>query len=102
LAAARSAGAAGILGGAGGGRGNRWRGGAILLSRTAYFNLKSSSFTSTFSPSFGIGSFRVHSTPCATSRGYASCFQLLWKCRPLKPKDRPPSGRSQAQATVSY
>src|SRR5579872_5078744 len=62
-------------------------------------SFRSSAVTSTFSPSSGTCSLSVQTMPWATIRRYDSCCQFLWKCRPLKPKDRPLSGRSQAHAT---
>ena len=39
-------------------------------------------------------------TAWASSRRYSASRQVSWKCSPLNPNDRPPSGRYHAQATV--
>jgi hypothetical protein len=53
-------------------------------------------------PSGGTGSFAVHAIALSSILLIDGFFRLARKWPPVKPKDRPPLGRSKAHATVCF
>src|SRR5439155_26402960 len=65
------------------------------------FFFKSSSVSAHSTPLRGTSACAVHSSAFRTILRKFSLPQFRWKCAPVKPKPRPPSGRSTAHASTS-
>src|SRR6266536_1258988 len=86
------------------GRGGNTNGKSDLWPRHRFgsrFFFKSSSDTAHCTPSAGTSACAVHSSAFKTILRKFSWPQFLCVCPPVKPKPRPPSGRSTAQASTS-
>src|SRR5262245_1847147 len=58
------------------------------------FNMICSGVTLEVTPSFGTSTLLIQSSALSITLRKLSSVQFLWKCAPVKPKPRPPSGRS--------
>src|SRR5581483_10322666 len=80
------------------GRGNE---GSYLLPLGSRFSLISSSVTFDSTPPLGTSALQIQTAALRTTLRKLSSSQFLWKCPPVKPTPRPPSGRSVAHIIVS-
>lgn len=73
---------------------------ALYFPFGSRFAAISSGVTLELIPESGTLPFAVHKIALSISLRWSSFAQPEWKCPPVNPKPRPPSGRSTAQATV--
>src|SRR5215469_6940238 len=74
---------------------------SYFLPLGSRFSLISASVTFDSTPFLGTSALQTHTAALRTTLRRLSLSQFLWKCPPVKPTPRPPSGRSVAHIIAS-